>query len=46
MTLLQNAETISPDKLQKHNQTAWENQSRYVADNSDFFRQLWAATPS
>lgn len=41
MTLLQNAETISPDKLQKHNQTAWEKQSRYVADNSDFFRQLW-----
>lgn len=41
MTLLQNAETISPDKLQKHNQTAWENQSRYVADNSDFFKQLW-----
>lgn len=41
MTLLQNAETISPDKLQKHTQTAWEKQSRYVADNSDFFKQLW-----
>ena len=41
MTLLQNAETISPSDLQKHTQTNWENQSRYVADNSNFFKQLW-----
>ncbi|NOX39627.1 MAG: phenylacetate--CoA ligase [Alphaproteobacteria bacterium] len=41
MTLLQNAETISPEKLREHTQLAWESQSHYVADNSDFFRRLW-----
>ncbi len=41
MTLLQNAEIISPGKLREHAQLAWERQSRYVAENSDFFRYLW-----
>ena len=43
MTLVQNAETISKNELQKHAQNAWEIQRRYVAGTSDFFRQLWGS---
>ena len=42
MTLLANAETISVNDLREFRQKAWESQSRYVDDASDFFRQLWA----
>jgi phenylacetate-CoA ligase len=42
MTLLPNAETISVNDLRGHRQKAWASQSRYVADTSGFFQQLWA----
>lgn len=45
MTLLQNAETISPNELREHTQASWKSQSRYVADTSDFFQQLWDGKP-
>ena len=41
MTLLKNAETMAPEALQKHTQIAWETQSRYVADYSEFYQHLW-----
>jgi len=41
MTLLQNAETISPERLREHTQLAWVRQSHYVANKSDFFKHLW-----
>jgi len=41
MTLLPNAETMPLKALRNHTQKAWEDQSRYVADTSDFYRQIW-----
>jgi phenylacetate-CoA ligase len=42
MTLLANAETITPAQLATENQNAWERQSIYVASNSAFYQGLWA----
>jgi phenylacetate-CoA ligase len=41
MTLLQDAETLGAADLQRHQQTAWEGQRRYVAENSVFYQELW-----
>jgi len=42
MTLLPNAESQPVAYLRTHIQKAWEDQSRYVIEKSEFYRQLWA----
>jgi phenylacetate-CoA ligase len=42
MTLLDNAVTASADVLAKHQQDNWPAQAAHVAQNSDFYRELWA----
>ncbi len=41
MTLLPEGEKADPNTLAKHRQKAWERQSRYVADTSKFYQQIW-----
>ena len=42
MALLDNAVTASADVLAKHQQDSWPAQAAHVAENSDFYRDLWA----
>ena len=42
MTLLPHAETTPKNEMAAHNQKSWLRQSAYVAENSDFYRDLWA----
>jgi phenylacetate-CoA ligase len=42
MTLEPLAEKVPLNELTKLNQTAWEKQRSYVAENSGFYQQLWA----
>jgi phenylacetate-CoA ligase len=42
MALLDNAVTASADVLAKHQQDSWPAQAAHVAENSDFYRELWA----
>ncbi len=42
MALLDNAVTASADAVAKHQQDSWPAQAAYVAQNSDFYRELWA----
>lgn len=41
-TLIPDAERVGTVELAQHQQTAWENQSKYVADRSVFYQDLWA----
>jgi phenylacetate-CoA ligase len=41
MALLDNAVTASADVLAKHQQDSWPAQAAHVAENSDFYRELW-----
>ena len=41
-TLIPDAERVGTVELAQHQQTAWENQSKYVADKSVFYQDLWA----
>ncbi|MGX0976969.1 phenylacetate-CoA ligase [Roseovarius sp. MBR-51] len=41
MSLLNQAEFASPDRLHAHQAAAWAVQSAYVATESEFYRDLW-----
>ncbi len=41
MTVVNGAQKLAVDKLQSHQQQAWETQSRYVAEHSIFYKKLW-----
>ena len=41
MTLLQDAERLTPAELLRHQQAAWESQRDHVANNSAFYKALW-----
>lgn len=41
MSLLDQAEFASPDRLRAHQSAAWATQASYVARHSGFYRDLW-----